>query len=105
MAEVSAEVRDVILRDGSTLRLHRPSAGDETALLGFLSRLSDQSLYLRFHGLPSVGPRLVAPFLEPDGIDQDALLARLVEEREERVVALASWARLRDPSVAWGFGS
>ncbi len=100
MAQAPTDVRDVILRDGSTLRLRRPRAADEDALLAFFSRLSDRSLYYRFHGLPAVGPRLVAPFLDPDGVERDALMGTLVEEGEERVVALASWARLRDPSAA-----
>jgi len=73
VAQAPTDVRDVILRDGSTLRLRRPRAADEDALLAFFSRLSDRSLYYRFHGLPAVGPRLVAPFLDPDGVERDAL--------------------------------
>ena len=83
MAQAPTDVRDVILRDGSTLRLRRPRAADQDALLAFFSRLSDRSLYYRFHGLPAVGPRLVAPFLDPDGVERDALMGTLVEEGEE----------------------
>jgi len=93
-------VRDVILRDGRTLRLRPPAAGDARAVLGFFERLSEHSLHLRFHGLPAVTPALVAPFLESDGHDRGALLATTAEEGEERVVALAGWARLRDPTCA-----
>jgi acetyl coenzyme A synthetase (ADP forming)-like protein len=100
LAGTPREVRDVILRDGTTLRLRVPGAGDAGALLEFFERLSDRSLYYRFHGLPAVGPRLVAPFLDSDGVERCALAGSLVEEGEERVVALASWARLRDPASA-----
>jgi GNAT superfamily N-acetyltransferase len=93
-------VRDVILRDGSTLRLRPPESRDGDALVGFLSRLSPDSRYLRFHGAVSVGPKLAAPFVDPDWDERGALLATLVDDSEERVVALASYARLRDPAVA-----
>ncbi len=100
MSEAVGVVRDVILRDGSTLRLHPPSANEADALVSFFSRLSTESLYARFHGLPSVGPWLVAPFLDPDGEERGALVGTLTDDGEERIVALASWSRLRDPVVA-----
>ena len=59
---------DVILRDGSTLRLRPPAPDDSDALVRFFAELSDQSLYLRFHGHPSVDARLVAQDLEPDWV-------------------------------------
>jgi acetyl coenzyme A synthetase (ADP forming)-like protein len=97
---MEAEARDVILRDGTTLRLHPPRGEEAGELLEFFSRLSTESLYFRFHGLPAVGPRLVAGFLDPDGIERGALAGTLSEDGHARVVALASWARLRDPTVA-----
>ena len=47
---------DVILRDGSTLRLRAPATEDAAALLEFFSGLSEHSRYLRFHGFPALGP-------------------------------------------------
>ena len=94
------ETRDVILRDGTTLRLHPPQAVEADALLGFFSRLSKESLYFRFHGFPSVGPALVAPFLEPDGVERGTLVGTLAEPGGERIVAVAGWTRLRDPRTA-----
>ena len=65
---------DVILRDGSTLRLRPPAAEDAAALVEFFAGLSDNSRYLRFHGFPALGPKLVEPVLEPDWADRGALL-------------------------------
>ena len=62
----AVEATDVILRDGSTLRLRAPVAEDADALLEFFSDLSEHSRYLRFHGFPALGPKLVEPVLAPD---------------------------------------
>jgi acetyl coenzyme A synthetase (ADP forming)-like protein len=96
MTVSTPEVTDVILRDGSTLRLRAPVAEDADSLLEFFAGLSDQSRYLRFHGFAALGPKLVEPVLEPDWHERGALLGTL----EGRVVALANWVRLRDPSAA-----
>ena len=96
-----AVAADVILRDGSTLRLRPPSAGDEGALIDFFTTLSDRSRYLRFHGIRAVDHELVARCLAPDWETRGALLGSLVDaEGVERIVALAEYARLRDPLVA-----
>jgi acetate---CoA ligase (ADP-forming) len=96
-----AEPLDVILRDGGTLRLHPPARSDADAVLELLAGLSERSLYLRFHGIPTVRPQLVEPFLEPDWIDRGALIGTLADESgAQHVVALASYARLRDPLAA-----
>ena len=97
----SVEVlRDVILRDGSTLRLRPPRRGDADALLSFFGALSERSTYLRFHGFPSFSAELVAPDLDPDWTERGALIGSLREDGEERIVALASYVRLRDPTCA-----
>jgi acetyl coenzyme A synthetase (ADP forming)-like protein len=92
----AAEAVDVILRDGGTLRLRPPAAHDADDLVTFFSHLSERSLYLRFHGARRPDARLVEPFLDPDWIERGALVGTL----EERIVALASYARLRDPAAA-----
>ena len=93
---VAAEAVDVILRDGGTLRLRPPAAADADQVVGFFDRLSARSLYLRFHGAREVDTRLVEPFLDPDWAERGSLVGTL----GERIVALASYARLRDPSTA-----
>ncbi len=96
MSTIAHEPTDVILRDGSTLRLRAPLAADAEGLLDFFGRLSERSLYLRFHGFPALGEKLVAPFLDPDWDERGALIGCL----EDRVVAFANWARLRDRRAA-----
>jgi acetyl coenzyme A synthetase (ADP forming)-like protein len=96
MTVAAPDTTDVILRDGSTLRLRPPAAEDADALLEFFSGLSEHSLYLRFHGFPALGPQLVEPMLDPDWQERGALLGCL----DGRVVAVANWVRLRDPRSA-----
>ena len=95
-AASAVDATDVILRDGSTLRLRPPAAEDADALVEFFSNLSEHSRYLRFHGFPQLGPKLVEPLLEPDWHERGALLASL----DGRIVAVANWASLRDPRLA-----
>ena len=92
----AAEAVDVILRDGGTLRLRPPTADDADALVEFFARLSPESLALRFHGARRVDRSVVDPFLDPDWTDRGAL----VGWHADRVVALASYARLERRAAA-----
>jgi acetyl coenzyme A synthetase (ADP forming)-like protein len=83
---------DVVLRDGSTMRLRPPRSQDGPALLRFFEALSDRSLYLRFHGHPDIGEQLVTAVLEPDWAERGALVGM----HEDAIVALAQYVRLRD---------
>ena len=96
----TADAVDVILRDGSTLRLHSPGQADRQALVHFFEALSERSLYLRFHGRPTVDERLVDPVLDPDWVDRGALAGSVIEAGKDRIVALANYVRLRDPLSA-----
>jgi acetyl coenzyme A synthetase (ADP forming)-like protein len=101
MAVAAPEVRDVILRDGSTLRLRPPHTRDSQAVLDFFGALSEQSVYWRFHGFPALTPTTVEPFLDPDWEESGSLIGALSGDGEaEQIVALASFVRLRDPSSA-----
>jgi acetate---CoA ligase (ADP-forming) len=101
VGRAAADAVDVILRDGGTLRLRPPLGRDADNLVHFFARLSDDSRALRFHGARSVDRSLVEPYLDPDWSDRGALIACLAdEEGEERIVALASYARLGKPDVA-----
>lgn len=101
--------RDVILRDGTTLRLRPPTGGDAAAVLAFFEHLSPESVYRRFHGVPRITPRLIAPFLDPDWHETGALIGTLAGGAGEgegaggaegRIVALASYVRLRAAASA-----
>ena len=101
-AERAVQATDVILRDGSTLRLRAPAAEDADALLEFFANLSEHSRYLRFHGFPALGPKLVEPLVEPDWEERGALLGSLdgrPPTAVARSVALAGFeASVQPPS-------
>jgi acetyl coenzyme A synthetase (ADP forming)-like protein len=101
MTAAAPGIRDVILRDGSTLRLRPPASEDVGALVDFFAALSERSVYQRFHGFPALGPATVEPFVDPDWSDRGALMGTLSrDDAPERVVALANYVRLRDPACA-----
>src|SRR3954468_20535460 len=91
----STIVRDVILRDGSALRLRSPRPEDEPAVKAFFDGLAPESRYLRFHGHGRTD--IVArDYASADGDARVALLAHL----GGRVVAVAGYDRLNEPGAA-----
>ncbi|HKA27285.1 MAG TPA: GNAT family N-acetyltransferase, partial [Gaiellaceae bacterium] len=92
----AAAAVDVILRDGSTLRLRAPMRGDAGALAEFFNGLSERSFYLRFHGVRAVDDELIRHFLDPDWNDRGVLVGEL----DDRIVAVAEYMRLRDADAA-----
>ena len=97
---LAATVRDVVLRDGTTLRLRAPGTDDSRRLFEFFARLSERSTYLRFHGFHATADAVVASIVEGDTFDRGALIGTLAVEGRERVVGLATYDRLRDPALA-----
>ena len=86
---------DLVLRDGSTLRLHTPTPDDYEDLKSFYDELSQESLYNRFHGF--VRTDFPAGLdAEADGEERVALAAW----QADRVVACGSYDRLPEPGVA-----
>ena len=65
MRSETSVIRDVILPEGTTLRLRAATRDDAAGLLAFVERLSPESRYLRFHGLPPVGPEARGAFPRP----------------------------------------
>ncbi len=88
-------VRDVLLRDGSTLRLLTPTAADFDDIKTFYEGLSPRSRFLRFHGFGRVDT-VARAAAEAGGVDRLALIGR----HGGRVVAAASYEGLREPGVA-----
>jgi acetate---CoA ligase (ADP-forming) len=87
--------RDVLLRDGSTLRLQAPVPSDFGDVKAFYDGLSPESRYLRFHGYGRTDFAARAA-VEASGIDRFALIAR----HDGAVVAVAGFDGLREPGVA-----
>ncbi|MGP0053673.1 MAG: GNAT family N-acetyltransferase [Solirubrobacteraceae bacterium] len=88
-------VRDVLLRDGSTLRLQTPTPVDFEDIKVFYDGLSSESRYFRFHGFGRTDTVARAD-AEASGVDRLALIAR----HDGRVVAVAGYDGLREPGVA-----
>jgi len=88
-------VRDVLLQDGSTLRLRTPTPEDLDEIKAFYDRLSDESRYMRFHGYlrTEVAARAYA---EANGVDRVALIGG----QGDRLLAAASYDLLREPGAA-----
>jgi acetate---CoA ligase (ADP-forming) len=92
---------DVILRDGSTLRLRAPAESDAGALSRFFRGLSPRSLYFRFHGYREVDDALVARLVEADALERGVLVGTIAgDDGAEVVVAVGEYDRLRDPTAA-----
>src|SRR3984885_10030841 len=88
-------VRDVLLRDGATLRLQAPTPLDLDEIKAFYDALSPESRYLRLHGFGRTDAVARAD-AEATGADRLALISR----HDGHVVAVASYAGLREPGVA-----
>jgi Acetyltransferase (GNAT) family. len=88
-------VRDVLLRDGSTLRLQAPTPGDFDDIKEFYDGLSQESRYLRFHGFGRSDFAARAA-VEAGGVDRVSLIAR----HDGPVVAVAGFDGLREPRAA-----
>jgi acetate---CoA ligase (ADP-forming) len=88
-------VRDVLLLDGSTLRLRAPTPEDLDEIKDFYDRLSDESRYYRFHGYLRTEVAARA-YSEANGVDRVALIGG----QGDRIMAAASYDLLREPGVA-----
>src|SRR3954447_20497153 len=99
---VANQVReDVVLRDGSTLRLRPTRDVDAAALLTFFERLSPDTRHLRFQGGVRIDAAAVAPFLRSDGTEALSLVAELADpDGAPHIVALGTFVRLRDAARA-----
>ena len=88
-------VRDVLLRDGWTLRLQTPTPVDYEDIKAFYDGLSPESRYFRFHGFGRTDTVARAD-AEASGVDRLVLIGR----HDGRVVAVAGYDGLLEPGVA-----
>jgi acetyl coenzyme A synthetase (ADP forming)-like protein len=86
---------DVVLRDGTTLRLRPLRPDDRTALHRFLEALSPDSVYFRFFN-PRPAQAAIDRLLRAEGDDEFALIA----ECGGAIVALAQYARIEEQPAA-----
>jgi acetyl coenzyme A synthetase (ADP forming)-like protein len=80
---------DVVLRDGSTLRLRPVRPDDGEALRALYTRLSSESLYFRFHGAQGDAAAEVSRVLRANLDDEVALVA----EAGGRLSGVATYSR------------
>jgi acetyl coenzyme A synthetase (ADP forming)-like protein len=79
---------DVLLRDGSSVRLRRVGPDDRDRIRRFFADLSQESRYFRFFGLGEPTEQMLASSL---GLDLRAL--SLIAERGTDICAIATWGR------------
>jgi acetyl coenzyme A synthetase (ADP forming)-like protein len=91
---------DVILRDGSTMRLRPPGEEDVPAIVAFFGGLSVHSRFLRFHGLAAAGDRFAGTLVEPDWEEKGSFVGVAGEAENEEIVAVGNYVRLRDRRAA-----
>jgi acetyl coenzyme A synthetase (ADP forming)-like protein len=90
-------VRDIVLRDGSTLALRPGRASDVDALLQFFAELTPQSRYQRFLGFPELNADRALRLLAADTPGAMALIGEVAG----RIVAFAGFYRAgNDPDRA-----
>ncbi len=81
---------EVVLPDSTLVRVRAIGAGDADALRAFHSRLSPESIVLRFFGPhPRLSDAEVERFTNVDGVDRMALVA----EQASQIVAVARYDR------------
>ncbi|MCX6001638.1 MAG: GNAT family N-acetyltransferase [Chloroflexi bacterium] len=84
----------VALKDGSSLHLRPIKMSDEERLLALFSRMSKQTIYLRFHHvLTHMSREEARRFCTVDYVDTFALVGTLGEGPEERIIAVGRYAR------------
>ena len=88
-------MRDVLLRDGSTLRLQAPTPDDFEDIKVFYEGLSTQSRYFRFHGFGRIDT-VARATADAGGVERFSLIGR----HGGRVVAACNYEGLREPGVA-----
>jgi len=84
----------VALKDGSSLHLRPILMSDEERLLALFSRMSKQTIYLRFHHvLTYMSKEEARRFCTVDYVNTFALVGTLGEGLEERIIAVGRYAR------------
>jgi acetyl coenzyme A synthetase (ADP forming)-like protein len=91
---------EVLLKDGSRMRL-RPIRRDDTdSWLAFVSRLSTRTKYLRFHSLPKLTMEDAVRFCTVDYLNTFAFVAEVLGDHRQDIVAIGRYIRLPNKDSA-----
>ena len=91
---------EVLLKDGSIMRLRPIKGEDVERWLAFVSRLSPRTKYLRFHHIPTLSREDAIRFCNVDYKDTFAFVAEVLRDKHEGIVAIGRYYRLPDKSTA-----
>ena len=104
MADAPAAARDVLLMDGSTVRLRQITPDDADRLRDFFARLSPRSRYLRFHShVGSLSDDDIRRFTGVDDEHLVGIVAMLGEGDEERIIGVGHYFRMTADSAEVAF--
>ncbi|MDQ4094912.1 MAG: GNAT family N-acetyltransferase [Actinomycetota bacterium] len=84
---------DVVLRDGSTMRIRPTVAADAAGVTRLLEGVSDESLRLRFHGMRHPKETEIESFVEVDYRDRFGLVAEATADGRQSIAALANYVK------------
>ena len=87
-------VADVVLRDGSTVRIRPTDPADTDGVRALLDGVSPESLRLRFHGMRHPKEAEIASFVDVDYHDTFGLVAETTLGEDAVIAALANYVRL-----------
>lgn len=91
---------EVLLKDGSRMRLRPIKRDDIENWLAFVSRLSDRTKYLRFHYVPKLGREDAVRYCTVDYRDAFAFVAEVLREKREDIIAIGRYYRLPNKTTA-----
>jgi len=91
---------EILLKDGSRMRLRPIKKDDIERWLAFISRLSDRTKYLRFHYVPNLGREDAIRFCNVDYKDAFAFVAEVIREKRDDIIAIGRYYRLPNKTTA-----
>jgi acetyl coenzyme A synthetase (ADP forming)-like protein len=95
---------EVLLKDGSRILLRPIKRDDVDRWLDFISRLSQRTMYLRFHYMPKLGRDDAIRFCSVDYNNAFAFVAEALKGQRREIIAIGRYYRIPDkPSAEVAF--
>jgi acetate---CoA ligase (ADP-forming) len=91
---------EVLLKDGSRIFLRPIKRDDVDRWLDFISRLSQRTLYLRFHYMPKLGRDDGVRFCSVDYNNAFAFVAEVLKGQRREIIAIGRYYRIPDKPTA-----